>query len=55
MAEPAAVTLQNEIFSLRGARVYVAGHLGMVGSACVRRLQAEGCEILVADRAKVDL
>ena len=55
MAEPAAVTSEDEIFPLRGARVYVAGHLGMVGSACVRRLQAEGCEILVADRAKVDL
>ena len=55
MAEPAAVTPEDEIFPLRGARVYVAGHLGMVGSACVRRLQAEGCDILVADRAKVDL
>jgi GDP-L-fucose synthase len=55
MAEPAAVTSEDEIFPLRGARVYVAGHLGMVGCASVRRLQAEGCEILVADRAKVDL
>jgi GDP-L-fucose synthase len=55
MAEPAAVTPEDEIFPLRGARVYVAGHLGMVGSASVRRLQADGCEILVAERAKVDL
>ena len=55
MAEPAAVAPVTEIFPLRGARVYVAGHLGMVGSACVRRLAAEGCEILTADRARVDL
>jgi len=55
MAESAAITPGDEIFALRGAKVYVAGHLGMVGSACVRRLQAEGCEILVADRTNVDL
>ena len=42
-------------FSLAGRRVYVAGHLGMVGSACVRRLQREACEILVADRTRLDL
>ena len=55
MAEPAAVAPAAEIFPLRGARIYVAGHLGMVGSACVRRLRAEGCEILSAERARVDL
>ena len=27
----------------------------MVGSACVRRLTAEGCEVITADRARVDL
>jgi GDP-L-fucose synthase len=42
-------------FSLRGKRVWIAGHRGMVGSALVRRLQAEDCEILTVDRAKVDL
>ena len=41
--------------SLSGRRVYVAGHRGMVGSACVRRLQRENCEIVVADRSRVDL
>ena len=45
----------TEVFRLQGARVYVSGHRGMVGSACVRRLEAEGCEVLTADRAQVDL
>ncbi|MBY5419578.1 GDP-L-fucose synthase family protein [Rhizobium leguminosarum] len=43
------------IYSLAGKRVYVAGHRGMVGSAIVRRLASEGCEILTATRAEVDL
>ncbi|XSG82635.1 MAG: GDP-L-fucose synthase [Methyloligella sp. ZOD6] len=42
-------------FSLRGKRVWVAGHRGMVGSAIVRRLAGEDCEILTAGRDKVDL
>ena len=43
------------IYSLAGKKVYVAGHRGMVGSAIVRRLASEGCEILTATRAEVDL
>jgi GDP-L-fucose synthase len=42
-------------YELRGKRVYVAGHRGMVGSALVRRLAAEDCEILSAPRQAVDL
>ena len=42
-----------EIFPLRGALIYVSGHRGMVGSACVRRLTAEGAEVITADRATV--
>ena len=42
-------------FSLEGKRVWVAGHRGMVGSAIVRRLASEGCEILTAGRDEVDL
>jgi GDP-L-fucose synthase len=42
-------------FSLAGRRVYVAGHRGMVGAALVRRLAVEGCAILTADRADLDL
>lgn len=42
-------------FSLEGKRVWVAGHRGMAGSAIVRRLEREGCEILTAGRETVDL
>src|SRR6516164_660050 len=42
-------------FELRGNRVYVAGHRGLVGSALVRRLAREDCEILTADRNSLDL
>ncbi len=42
-------------FDLRAKRVWVAGHRGMVGSAVVRRLASEACEILTADRTSVDL
>ena len=37
-------------------RIFVAGHRGLVGSAIVRRLQAEGRgEVLVRSRAELDL
>lgn len=42
-------------FRLAGRRVFVAGHRGMVGSALVRRLVAEGCELLTAGREAMDL
>jgi len=43
------------IFELDRHRVFVAGHRGMVGSAIVRRLEIEDCEILTADHKDVDL
>ena len=43
------------MYSLSGKRVWVAGHRGMVGSAIVRRLASEGCEVLTASRAEADL
>ena len=42
-------------FSLEGKRVWVAGHRGMVGSAIVRRLAAENCEVLTVGRDELDL
>jgi GDP-L-fucose synthase len=45
----------TEVFALAGRRVMVAGHLGMAGSAILRRLQRENCEILTADRDDLDL
>lgn len=42
-------------FELRGKRVFVAGHRGMVGSAVVRRLAQEDCEILTVPHADLDL
>ncbi|MFI8853383.1 GDP-L-fucose synthase family protein [Streptomyces sp. NPDC053499] len=38
-----------------GARVFVAGHRGLVGSAVARRLTAEGYQVLTRDRAALDL
>lgn len=43
------------IYSLKGKRVFVAGHRGMVGSALVRRLASEDCEVVTAGRAEADL
>ncbi len=42
-------------YSLAGKRVWVAGHRGMVGSAIVRRLADEDCQVLTADRQALDL
>ena len=42
-------------YDLSGKRVYVAGHRGMVGAGLVRRLAREGCEVITASRADVDL
>jgi GDP-L-fucose synthase len=42
-------------YNLRGKRVFLAGHRGMVGSAVARRLQNEHCEILTSSRSDLDL
>jgi len=42
-------------FDLTGKRVWVAGHNGMAGSAIVRRLKREDCEIVSVDRSELDL
>jgi GDP-L-fucose synthase len=45
----------SPITDLSRKRVWVAGHRGMVGSAIVRRLGRENCEVLTVDRADLDL
>jgi GDP-L-fucose synthase len=42
-------------YELSRKRVWVAGHRGMVGSAVVRRLALEGCEVITVGRDAVDL
>ncbi len=43
------------IYSLKGKKVWVAGHRGMVGAALMRRLASEDCELLTVTRDTVDL
>ena len=48
-------SVEPTVYPLAGQRVFVAGHRGMVGSALVRRLAREGCEVLRIRRDVVDL
>ena len=45
----------TRLFRLKGRRVFVAGHRGMVGSALLRRLASEQCELLTVTRSALDL
>lgn len=49
------VEVSRHSFALRGKRVWVAGHAGMVGSALVRRLKQEECRLITVDHAELDL
>lgn len=42
-------------FELAGKRVWVAGHRGMAGSAIVRRLARETCELITVGHSELDL
>jgi GDP-L-fucose synthase len=42
-------------YAIAGKRVWVAGHRGMVGSALLRRLAREDCEVLTVTRQECDL
>jgi GDP-L-fucose synthase len=46
---------KGALYRLSGKRVWVAGHSGMVGSALMRRLQREDCQLLTAAREELDL
>jgi GDP-L-fucose synthase len=54
-AEEIAMSEAPVLFPLAGRRVFVAGSRGMVGSALLRRLAREHCEIVVASHAELDL
>lgn len=46
----------DDVFDLTGARVWVAGHRGMVGSAVIRRLDSEPVEeVVTASSSELDL
>lgn len=47
--------LKMPSYELRNKRVWVAGHRGLVGSALIRRLETEECEIITAPRESCDL
>lgn len=49
------MSTKDPIYDLSGKRVWVAGHRGMVGSAIVRRLEGEGCDVLTTGRDELDL
>ncbi|MBB4212079.1 GDP-L-fucose synthase [Rhodothalassium salexigens DSM 2132] len=54
-AAPKAAASAPVTYDLTGARVFVAGHRGMVGSALCRRLAREPVTVLTAARDTVDL
>jgi len=56
MSAPEQAKTEDRVpYELADKRVFVAGHRGMAGSAIVRRLQQERCEVLVAPRSELDL
>jgi GDP-L-fucose synthase len=45
----------RKLLDLKGKKVWVAGHRGMVGGALVRRLAAEDCQVITIGREDLDL
>lgn len=43
------------MYALAGKKIWVAGHRGMVGSAIVRGLAVERCEVVTVARDMLDL
>lgn len=44
-----------DAFSLNGKRIWVTGHMGLVGASIVRRLSGEDCQVLTVSHASLDL
>ena len=40
---------------ISGKKVFVAGHNGMVGSAIMRKLEPEDCDVVTASHDELDL
>ena len=47
--------MPEQAYDLRGKRVWVAGHTGLVGSALMRRLAHEECDLVSAAHRELDL
>ena len=45
----------NNLLDLSNKKIWVAGHNGMVGSAIVRKLKKEGCDILTEEKKNLNL
>ncbi len=43
------------MYNLRGKKVWIAGHNGMVGRAVLRNISEHDCELLTAEKADLDL
>ncbi|GAA5628664.1 GDP-L-fucose synthase [Brucella sp. NBRC 12953] len=50
-----AETRPSPLYSIAGKKIFVAGHTGMVGSAILRRLKSEDCDLLTIGHAALDL
>jgi len=50
-----AETRPSPLYSIAGRKIFVAGHTGMVGSAILRRLKSEDCELLTIGHEALDL
>ena len=49
------MTASSRCYSIKGKRIWIAGHRGTVGSALLRRLAREDCELLTIARSALDL
>ena len=45
----------NKIYSLKGKKIWVSGHTGMVGSALIKKLESIKYDVLTIERKKLDL